>query len=152
MCGMTTDSPVLRLDPRRPLLWRDPSTLQVGADPVLAVLADVDDARLRLVESLVVGVTRERLLQLAQHLAAHAQAVLDVGRGGPALAVDARLPSGQHQAGLGPAPVPAGQALNLQPGSIGPIAQGLQLAAQAGKGGRARARHPGLLAKALNDL
>lgn len=68
MCGMTTDSPVLRLDPRRPLLWRDPSTLQVGADPVLAVLADVDDARLRLVESLVVGVTRERLLQLAEHL------------------------------------------------------------------------------------
>lgn len=68
MCGMTTDSPVLRLDPRRPLLWRDPSTLQIGADPVLAVLADVDDARLRLVESLVVGVTRERLLQLAEHL------------------------------------------------------------------------------------
>ncbi len=68
MCGMTTDFPVLRLDPRRPLLWRDPSTLQVGADPVLAVLADVDDARLRLVESLAVGVTRERLLQLAEHL------------------------------------------------------------------------------------
>ncbi len=66
MCGMT--DPILRLDPRRPLLWRDPTTLQLGADPVLAVLDDIDDAQLRLVETLVVGATRERLLLLAAHL------------------------------------------------------------------------------------
>lgn len=75
MCGMTTDSPVLRLDSRRPLLWRDPTTLQIGADPVLAVLDDVDDGGLRLVESLVVGVTRARLHQLGEHLGVRGERV-----------------------------------------------------------------------------
>lgn len=81
MCGMTTDSPVLRLDPRRPLLWRDPTTLQVGADPVLAVLADIDDAQLRLIDSLVVGVTRERLQQVADHLGVRHERVESLLRG-----------------------------------------------------------------------
>lgn len=60
---------VLRLDPRSPLLWRDPTTLQIGIDPVLAVLDDVEHAHLRLVDALVVGVSRAGLEHLAGHLA-----------------------------------------------------------------------------------
>lgn len=59
---------ILRLDPRRTLVWRDPTTLQVGVDPVVAMLDHIDDAELRLVESLAVGVTRERLHAVAAHL------------------------------------------------------------------------------------
>lgn len=70
MCGMTdpTASAVLRLDPRRCILWRDPTTLQIGMDPALAVLEGVDGAELRLVDALAVGITRERLEGLAGHL------------------------------------------------------------------------------------
>ncbi len=82
MCGMTDQtappsaplsalphpSAPLRLDARRPLLWRDPATLQIGADPAVAVLERIDDDELRLIESLAVGVTVERLHGLAAHL------------------------------------------------------------------------------------
>lgn len=68
MCGMTDHPAPLRLDPRRPLLWRDPATLQIGADPAVAVLDGLDGDELRLIESLVVGVTLDRLRGLAAHL------------------------------------------------------------------------------------
>jgi len=70
MCGMTdpTASAVLRLDPRRCIVWRDPTTLQIGIDPALAVLEGIDGAELRLVDALAVGITRERLHGLAGHL------------------------------------------------------------------------------------
>lgn len=85
MCGMT-DQPTpphvspttplttprlartLRLNPQRPLVWRDPTTLQIGADPALAVLDNIDNDDLRLIESLAVGITPERLQGLAAHL------------------------------------------------------------------------------------
>ena len=79
---------LLRLDPRHPVVWRDPSTLQLGADHVVAVLTDVDGADERLLAALARGV-----------------------RGGPsALAVVARAPADQvarRLAELSPAMGPA---------------------------------------------
>lgn len=61
MCAMT-----LRLDPRRPIVWRTPNSLQIGVDPALAQLDDVSDGEARLVDALAVGVTRSGLEMLAQ--------------------------------------------------------------------------------------
>lgn len=47
---------VLRLDPRVPLVWRDPHTLQLGVDRPLAVLAEVTTGEERLVAALRRGV------------------------------------------------------------------------------------------------
>ena len=60
MCAMT-----LRLDPRRPIVWRTPHTLQIGVDPVLARLDDVSEGDARLIDALVVGVPRSGLDMLA---------------------------------------------------------------------------------------
>jgi len=46
----------LRLDPRVPLVWRDPHTLQLGVDAPRAVLHDVTPAAERLVAALQRGV------------------------------------------------------------------------------------------------
>lgn len=51
----------LRLDPRRPLVWRDPATLQIGIDPPRVVLERVTDVEERLIAALGVGVTRSGL-------------------------------------------------------------------------------------------
>ncbi|UTT61757.1 hypothetical protein [Microcella humidisoli] len=56
---------ILRLDPRRPLVWRTPHSLQIGVDPVLAQLDDVSEGDARLVDALTVGVTRDGLAMLA---------------------------------------------------------------------------------------
>ncbi|MFM2353591.1 MAG: hypothetical protein RLZZ608_997 [Actinomycetota bacterium] len=61
MCGMT-----LRLDPRRPIVWRTPHSLQVGVDPVVARLDDVSEGDTRLIDALVVGVPRSGLDLLAE--------------------------------------------------------------------------------------
>ena len=50
---------VLRLNPTVPLLWRSPSSLQLGSDRVLAVLDDVTPGQERLVAALAAGVTPE---------------------------------------------------------------------------------------------
>lgn len=47
---------LLHLDPRHPVVWRDPSTLQLGVDHVVAVLADVDATDERLLAALARGV------------------------------------------------------------------------------------------------
>ena len=60
-------SPVLRLDPALPLVWRTPDTLQVGIDPVVAVIPQVADAALPLVEGLRAGVTPSGAAMLAAH-------------------------------------------------------------------------------------
>lgn len=51
----------LRLDPRRPLVWRDPATLQIGIDPPRVVLEHVTSVEERLIAALGVGVTRSGL-------------------------------------------------------------------------------------------
>jgi hypothetical protein len=51
----------LRLDPRRPVVWRDPATLQIGIDPPRVVLEHVTSVEERLIAALGVGVTRAGL-------------------------------------------------------------------------------------------
>lgn len=70
----------LRLDPRRPIVWRTPHSLQIGVDPVLASLDDVSEGDARLVDALAVGVTRAGLAMLAERAAVperRVDAVLD---------------------------------------------------------------------------
>jgi len=62
MCGM-----ILRLDSRRPIVWRTPTSLQIGTDPVLAVLDDVTDGDARLLSALTAGSSRAGLDTLAAH-------------------------------------------------------------------------------------
>lgn len=45
----------LRLDPRFPLVWQDPDTLQIGVDPPVVVLSRVDDRFLPLLHELSTG-------------------------------------------------------------------------------------------------
>lgn len=56
MCAM-----ILRLDPRRPFVWRTPSSIQIGIDPAVVVLEDVDDGDARVLAALGTGVTRQGL-------------------------------------------------------------------------------------------
>jgi len=56
---------VLRLDPRLPVVWRDPHTMQVGLEPPVAVLADLAPAEERMLAALAVGVTEHALRVLA---------------------------------------------------------------------------------------
>jgi bacteriocin biosynthesis cyclodehydratase domain-containing protein len=59
---------VLRLDPSLPLLWRTPSSLQVGSDEPLVVLDDVSDGEDRLLAALSVGVSPTGYAMLARSL------------------------------------------------------------------------------------
>ena len=45
----------LRIDPRFPVVWRDPHTLQIGVDPPVLVVSDVDDKFLPLLHELSTG-------------------------------------------------------------------------------------------------
>ncbi|MCU1422534.1 MAG: hypothetical protein JWN36_2185 [Microbacteriaceae bacterium] len=57
---------VLRLDPRFPILWRNPHGLQVGVDAPRALLDPIDDAEERVVAALAQGVSPAGLEQLAE--------------------------------------------------------------------------------------
>jgi bacteriocin biosynthesis cyclodehydratase domain-containing protein len=52
---------VLKLDPRFPLVWRSPSSLQFGVDAPPAVLPEVTNADERMIAALVGGVSRSGL-------------------------------------------------------------------------------------------
>lgn len=56
---------VLKLDPRYPLVWRSPTSLQFGVDSPIVVLDDVSANRERMISALVVGVSRSGLDMLA---------------------------------------------------------------------------------------
>lgn len=56
---------VLRIDSHRPLVWRTPHSIQIGVDPVVAVIDPVDDGDARLIAALTTGVTRSGLAMLA---------------------------------------------------------------------------------------
>lgn len=56
---------ILRLDPRHPMIWRTPSSLQFGADPALLRLDDVTETQERLLAALAVGVSRPGLTMIA---------------------------------------------------------------------------------------
>ncbi len=55
----------LRLDPRLPLVWRSPFTVQIGIDPVVVRIDDVSDAQQRMLAALVVGTSSPGLAVLA---------------------------------------------------------------------------------------
>lgn len=56
---------VLQIDPRLRVVWRSPSSLQLGVDNPPVVLTDVTSAEERLLAALVVGVSRPALDMLA---------------------------------------------------------------------------------------
>jgi hypothetical protein len=85
---------VLRIDPAAALVWRSPSTLQIGVDPPLAVLTDLPPTAERLVAALVAGTDPATLAALAiDRLVdpAELQRLLDVV--GPALLPEPATPS-----------------------------------------------------------
>ncbi len=56
---------VLRLDPTLPVVWRDPRTVQVGVDPVLAVIPDVSPGIERLFAIVQAGVSESGFAMFA---------------------------------------------------------------------------------------
>jgi hypothetical protein len=53
----TMSSPVVKIDPRLPIVWQNPRSVQIGVDPPQATLLDVDDRVLPLLHGLHLGVT-----------------------------------------------------------------------------------------------
>jgi len=85
---------VLRLDPRWPLLWRSPSSVQFGSDEPAAVLHEVSEAEDRLIATLAAGISESGFAMLAESLGVtpdRSQALLDVVE--PVLAREAESPS-----------------------------------------------------------
>ncbi|MBM7471774.1 bacteriocin biosynthesis cyclodehydratase domain-containing protein [Subtercola frigoramans] len=66
-------SSTLRFDPRYPLLWRTPSSLQIGVDEPLVVLDEVTETDERLLHALRRGVSPEGLRMIAQRYRATAK-------------------------------------------------------------------------------
>ena len=56
---------VLKLDPRYPIVWRSPSSLQVGVDPAIVRLDDVTELQERMLAALAVGVSLPGLAMIA---------------------------------------------------------------------------------------
>lgn len=48
---------ILKLDPRWPLVWRSPSSVQLGIDPPLIILDEVTETQERVLSALAVGVS-----------------------------------------------------------------------------------------------
>ncbi len=95
---------ILRLDPRLPLVWRTPTSLQLGLDPVRARFDEVSHVTERLLAALAAGTTRGGLDAIANAAGGTAQdveALLERAR--PALASPA-LPERAHIAVCGSIP------------------------------------------------
>ncbi len=69
---------IYRLDPRIPVVWRTPSSIQLGIDPPLVVIDDVTDAEERMLAALSVGVTAAGLHLVAKTSAATRDEFLDI--------------------------------------------------------------------------
>ncbi len=67
---------VLKLDPRHPLVWRSPTSLQLGVDPAVVTLDEVSETTERLVAALVTGVSLPGLTMLARGRLAERDEVL----------------------------------------------------------------------------
>ena len=109
MCGM-----ILRLDSRRPIVWRTPRTLQIGVDPTLAVLDDVTDGDARLINALTAGITRTGLGTLAAQAGVPPHRVDEV--------LSAVAPAFERQASRGDEPAGAPQHAPLAIVGSGPAA------------------------------
>jgi bacteriocin biosynthesis cyclodehydratase domain-containing protein len=57
---------ILKLDPRYPVVWRSPSSIQVGIDPPLVVLNNVTASQERLLAALEVGVSETGVAVVAK--------------------------------------------------------------------------------------
>jgi bacteriocin biosynthesis cyclodehydratase domain-containing protein len=57
---------VLRLDPRVPMVWRDPFSLQFGVEPARVILREVSNAQERMIAALAIGVSRPGLVMVAR--------------------------------------------------------------------------------------
>lgn len=68
---------LLKIDPRWPLVWRDPVTLQIGLDPPRVVLERLDATDERMIAALAVGVTRDGLDVVADGRTAAMDALLE---------------------------------------------------------------------------
>lgn len=94
---------ILKLDPRWPLVWRTPSSLQLGIDPPLVVLNDVTQTQERLLAALALGVSDAGLGLVARGSTDECQQLLELVA--PVLSTQNR-PSGPHLvavSGSGPA-------------------------------------------------
>lgn len=69
---------ILQLDPRHPLVWRTPTSLQLGVDDPRVCLDDVTEAQERMISALVVGISRPGLDLIARSSGADHQAVADL--------------------------------------------------------------------------
>ena len=66
---------VLQLDPRLPLVWRSPQSLQLGVDDPAVVISEVSEAEERMLAALVAGVSRPGLSMIAASSGADESAV-----------------------------------------------------------------------------
>lgn len=70
----------LKIDPRFPLVWRSPTSLQFGVDAPPFVMHDVTNAQERMIAALVAGVTRPGLSVVAEGAGASEAQVNDLLR------------------------------------------------------------------------
>jgi len=68
----------IRLDPRLPLVWRDPHTLQIGTDRAVVVLSGVTSRHERIVSAIAAGLTREGPGEVARRLGCRAADVVEM--------------------------------------------------------------------------
>lgn len=67
---------VLRLDPRFPVVWRTPSSVQLGVDPPAVVLDGISEVQERMLAALAVGVSQSGLAMLSRGRDAERDALL----------------------------------------------------------------------------
>ncbi|MDH6180433.1 bacteriocin biosynthesis cyclodehydratase domain-containing protein [Microbacteriaceae bacterium SG_E_30_P1] len=67
----------IRIDPRWPLVWRDPFTLQIGIDPPRVVLEHVTTLEERVISALRIGATRGGLVVVADGQTAVVESLLE---------------------------------------------------------------------------
>lgn len=67
---------ILKLDPRLPLVWRSPSSVQLGIDPPVVRLDDVTETQERMLAALAVGVSDPGLTMIARGAVAERDALL----------------------------------------------------------------------------
>lgn len=95
---------ILRLDPTVPIVWRSPTTVQLGVDPVICVFDGASAATERLLAALTVGAPESALPVVAETAGAgvsFAYALLEAVR--PALLPSGGIPAVPHPATRSPA-------------------------------------------------
>lgn len=124
---------VLRLDPRYPILWRSPTSLQLGADDPPVILAAVSTAEERMLAALVIGVSRPGLDLIARTSGEAVTAAARLLRAvAPALAVDGAPPThAVSLVGVGATVDLLADALRLEGVSVATCGRDLARAAQA---------------------